>query len=707
MMASSERTLPAAGSITAVGRVGAGLVASTIPVVIMLAWRFGLFSGTPGSYCILLGGIAGVALAVVALAGMWRRADLSPALLLGIVTLLAFVAYAGPAVAFAGVLLVLCAIAIVPGKWADAGADGVMVAMVVGIAMLAALVGWLLPFPVHGSRGYLALGVLLCVLRRGVIARRVAVAWKGWRALERDEGHWLVVAAGASMIAGLGLWLPTMNYDDNAAHLILPYQLLGDGYYHLDVSTQAWAVAPWANNVLNGITALFAGGEARAAVNALWLAVGLHGAWRLALALEAGPRTALAGVAVYATLPLTGYFTTTMQVDGASTAVLLQLAALLVASGRSLPPAMVVGAMLGLLAGLKVTNAVFVFPALAWLTWLAVRGREFGWVAKVVGVAALLGGASYCYAILVTGNPLFPLFNGTFKSPYFPPLDLVDARWVDGLSWDALWNMTFDTERFGEHYPGAFGLALLALCPALLVEMLRRPASRGVGLWFLASGLVMFVQIQYMRYLFPATAVLVVVGTVGLGRLLPAKPFAVLAMMLIVADALLLPASSWLVREDPWSTLVRDGPRALARIEAERIPERTLLRRLLAESPHACIIVANPEAPFGAVAGGRAIVVKDPYDSRTTKAYEWANADTAGQRWQHVLASTGTSHVITGSAPAEGLRRGLAARGFEQVDVEGPSQAWASPDLAARNCTGKLEQARDEAHRRFHAGDAH
>ncbi|MEF9977097.1 MAG: hypothetical protein RR834_01175 [Thermomonas sp.] len=706
-MASSERMLPRAESATMMGRAMVWIVALAIPAVVGLTWRYGLFTGTPRSYCMLLGAIAALALGVVALEQVWRRAGLSPALLLVLGAMVAFVAYCGPAAAFAGILLLLCAIAVVPGKWIVTASGSLMADALVGIAILSAVVGWLLPFPVHGSRGYLAVAALLCVLRRDVIAERLAAPWEAWRALERDHGHWLAIAVAAALVAGLGLWLPTMNYDDNAAHLILPYQLLGDGYYHLDASTQAWALAPWANNVLNGIAALFAGGEARAAVNALWLLVGLHGAWRLAITLGAGPRAALAAVAVFATLPLTGYFTTTMQVDGASAAVLLQLAALLAASGRSLPPAMLVGSLLGLLAGLKVTNAVFVFPAIAWLGWQAFRQGRVAWCMQVAGVAALLGGASYCYAILITGNPLFPLFNGTFKSPYFPPTDLVDGRWMGGLSWRALWDMTFDTGRFGEHYPGAFGIALLALFPALLVEMMRRPASRWVGLWFLVAGLVMFVQIQYMRYLFPATAVLVVVGTVGLSRLLPSKPFAGSVMLLVVANALLLPASSWLVREDPWSKLVREGPRAVAAVESARIPERALLRRVLAESPHACIIVANPEAPFGAIAGGRAIVAHAPYDTRTAETYRWANADPAGQRWKQVLASTGTSHVITGRAPAEGLQRGLVASGFVQVDVEGASGVWAMPDPGARSCAGKLEQARDEAHRRFHAGDIH
>ena len=669
--------------------------------MIALAWWQGLFVDIPSSYLALLAGFALLALIVYAASRqLQERIGLSPARFLVGVGVVAFVCYCGPAVAFASVMLMLAAIAATPERWVRS-ADGEIASLVAGLAILASVVGWLLPLPVHATTAYLALATLFCAYRREVIRRRLGGLLRGWVDLERNARGWLVFAVAAGCMAGLGLWLPSMNYDDNAAHLILPYQLLQDGYYHLDVSTQAWAVAPWANNVLNGIAALFAGREARAAVNVLWLLIGLDGAWRVARALGADPRVALAASAAYAGLPLTAYFTTTMQVDAASAAVLMQLAALLVASGRSLPPPMLTGAFMGLLAGLKATNAVFALPAIAWLGWLALRNRGFGWLAKVAAVALLLGASSYCYSMLVTGNPFFPLFNATFQSPYFPSHDLVDMRWKHQLSWNALWGMTFHTDLYGEHYRGAFGVSLLALLPALAIEIVRRPASRAVVAWFLLSGVLMFVQMQYIRYLFPATAVLVIVGVVGLGRLLPARLFAVSLAALVVVGAMLVPTTSWLLHDDPWRKLIMEGPSASAAIESERVPERAVIRRLLAESPQACIIVANQEAPFGAIAGGQAVVVKEPYDSRMAAAYAWANADATGRRWGELLATTGASHVITGTAMEPALQQALVARGFQKIDVQGGAAAWASLDSASRRCSGNLEQVRDEARRHF------
>ena len=114
-----------------------------------------------------------------------------------------------------------------------------------------------------------------------LIRHRLAKLHRDWKRLQGESPAWLVMAVATAFIAGLGLWLPSMNYDDNAAHLILPYQLLEDGYYHLDVSTQAWAV-PIGRTTLNGIAALLAGPRGSSSSQFPWLLIGLNGAWRRA-----------------------------------------------------------------------------------------------------------------------------------------------------------------------------------------------------------------------------------------------------------------------------------------------------------------------------------------------------------------------------------------------------------------------------------------
>ena len=676
----------------------------TVLLVLALAWRLRLFAEINASWWWLLGvasvaAMLGVIHAQTGHAG-WRQ----PARWLALAGMLGVVAYAGIATVLACLLLMLCALALTPRSSGAKLASNPASRIVIGLAVLVALVGWLLPFPIHTSIGYRVIAIAICVLRYQSVLAHCKDMWQGWRGLEQAAGGWLVLTVVVTCVAGLGLWLPSVSYDDNTTHLTLPYQLLRDGYFHLDVSGQVWALAPWGNNILHAIAAMLAGSEARAAVDLLWLLLGVQSAWQLARAMGASARVALAAAALFASLPLTGYFTTTMQVDGASAAVLMRFAAMLAVSGRSLPPLLPTAALLALLAGLKASNAVYVLPALGWLAWLAVQQRQWRWLLSMLGLTVLLGGSSYVYAAWVTGSPLFPLFNASFKSPYFATINFIDQHWMAGVTWRSLWDMTFHSDRYGEHYPGAFGVALLALLPALVIEVVRRPASRAIAVWFAATGLLLFLQIQYLRYVFPATAILVVIGVLGLARALPAKLFPVALSALLVANLALVPTTVWYMHDDVWALLLRQGPAARAAIEASRAPERVVLRRILMASPQACILMTDKRAPFAATAAGRAVTTKKIQDPRVGNTAAWADEDASGQRWQQTFAVLGSSHVMTTQSPSLPLRTALQQRGFAVIDAEGAVRVWAAADSQARICRGQLETVRDEARRHFQFG---
>ena len=673
-------------------------------LVLALAWRLRLFAEIDASWWWLLGvaGVAAMLGVIYTQAGRtgWRH----PARWLALAGMLGVAAYAGIATVLACLLLMLCALALTPRSSGAKLASNPASRIVIGLAVLVALVGWLLPFPIHTSIGYRVIAIAICVLRYQSVLAHCKDMWQGWRGLEQAAGGWLVLTVVVTCVAGLGLWLPSVSYDDNTTHLTLPYQLLRDGYFHLDVSGQVWALAPWGNNILHAIAAMLAGSEARAAVDLLWLLLGVQSAWQLARAMGASARVALAAAALFASLPLTGYFTTTMQVDGASAAVLMRFAAVLAGSGRSLPPLLPTAALLALLAGLKASNGVYVLPALGWLAWLAVQQRQWRWLLSMLGLTVLLGGSSYVYAAWVTGSPVFPLFNASFQSPYFATIDFIDQHWMAGVTWRSLWDMTFHSDRYGEHYPGAFGVALLALLPALAIEVVRRPASRVIALWFAATGLLLFLQIQYLRYVFPATAILVVIGVLGLARALLAKLFTVVLSALLVANLALVPTTVWYMHDEVWALLLRQGPAARAGIEASRAPERVVLRRILLASPQACILMTDKRAPFAATAAGQAVTTKKIQDPRVGNTAAWADEDASGQRWQQTFAVLGSSHVMTTQSPSLPLRAALEQRGFAVIDGEGAVRVWAAADPQARICRGQLETVRDEARRHFQFG---
>lgn len=612
--------------------------------------------------------------------------------------------FAGPMTVSAGIMLLLVSGAIgglldreqVASPWSR---------WLAGMAVVAAIVGWLLPFQVHGPRVYLLLSVVVVLLRWRSLAAQARLAVDGWQHATRANGASVALALLAAAVAALGLWLPTLNYDDNAAHLLLPDQLLSGGYYRLDVSSQVWAVAPWASNVLHGVAALLAAQEARAAVDALWLLFGMAGGYRLAIAIGGSARVGWAAAALFASHPLSAHFASTMQVDGASAAVLLHLAAD-VTAGKGRPRSVLVtGALLGLLAGLKTANAIYVFPVLAWMAWGLLRERAAPKLLALVLVAAVIGGSSYAYATLVTGNPVFPLFNAVFKSPYMPAVNFQDERWSAGIDWRTLWDLTFNTGRFAESYDGAAGIALLATLPGVVAELVRGQAGRWVALWFTAAGALLFWQVQYLRYVFPAIAALSTIGLVGLARHLKPTVLYALTLGIVLVNIALMPTTSWIARDNHWARLARDGSAAWELIERAAVPERALLARLARQAPLACVLMADPESPFVGGFSGRANAMAW-YDPRLNEARVWADADAQGERWEQLLRAMGVTHVVGRHAPGSPLTRALERLGLRRIDSAGAAELW-GPASGPVSCDRRFQRQRDEAHRLIHPGDKH
>lgn len=608
---------------------------------------------------------------------------------------LGLLVFAGPGTAVAALLLVLAALGL-GGRIVGDG-HGIAIPLLVGLALLAAVVGWLLPLPVHHRAAYLLAVVAVLVWRRRALQPVLRDAAASARAQANAHPCMAILLVAAASVASLGLWLPSLNYDDNAVHLILPSQLLADGYYRLDVQTQSWAVAPWANNVLHAIAALFAGREARPAVALLWLLLGLSGAWRLARAVGAPPQVAMAAAALFAAQPLTGYFTTTMQVDGASAAILLHLAATAAVPAVARPGAATVGVLAGLLLALKTSNAIYALPLLAWLCMSTPPGGRLRWLATMGLCLLPVAGSSYAYAWLVTGNPLFPFYNAVFRSPYYPLENFRDLKWMAGMSWRSLWDITFKTNAYGQFFPGAAGLAVLATLPALVADSARRPAPRWLALWAFAAGCLLFWFMQYLRYIFPALAVLAVLGTVALARWLDRHSFALAIVLLVAADALLMPTTSWIARENHWAQLLREGPAARADIERKVMPERALLARVMAREPEACVLMGNPKAPFVGAGRGHAISLHRRYDPELWRERNDAGADASGGKWRALLARIGASHVIVDPARDPLLARTLAGMGYGVLDREGSLEARGALDAHARRCNPALRSSRDRS----------
>lgn len=619
----------------------------------------------------------------------------------------AFVAFAGIAQSVA--YLLLLSIGLILGTFMlrkpVVSQGTAFTAMLAGLGAMAGLVGWLLPLPIHSVLVYVALAAIAVLAgRRALVSatRPMLQAWSRAVAAQPLAACFAVAVVG---FAAVLTWLPSLNPDDNSAHLLLARQLLDESYYRIDASSQVFAVAPWLNNVLHAMTSVLAGGESRSVVGLGWLVAGCVGAYRVASLLDArGPYPWLAA-ALYASHPLTAYFGMTLQVDGASAAVLLHLVACCIELQRDKTWASspwLIGTLCGMLAALKITNAPYLLLLGGWLIWHHVSMRQYRRLFLLLAIAAAVAGSSYFYAMVITGNPLFPLFNGVFKSPYMAASNFSDQRWSAGIDLRTLWDVTFATPRYMESYVGAAGLSLLALVGTWVVSVMSGGWRAALTLFAFLSGLMIFSQVQYLRYVFPTIALFGTLAVVALAAL-PYRRIGLISLLaLIVVQCGLIRTTSWIVTAGAAEQLLKHGPRAVLEVEQSYVPERALVRSLDATGRDYCLLFANASTSYVALAPAKSLVIGF-YDPRMKELATAAVADPSGQRWKDEIERIGITHVEFRPAQAlAGLVPALESLGFVLLDQRGEAQVWHRPGADASACLSGTIAPRNEARRLLH-----
>ncbi len=609
-----------------------------------------------------LAGLAVLASASAAVIARVARIRLATAILLAWVVLHAW--FAGLAALAA--TAVLAAVGLLLGQrllGARATGDPV-IAILVGLAVVAAGVGWLLPFEVHQQGVYLLLALPLLAWRRAPLieaARTLAQRWRAAVAAAPAAAAFALVVAGASAASA---WLPTLHFDDLTYHLGLPEQLAVHGYYRMDPASQVWALAPWGADVVQAVAALLAGGEARGTVNLLWLAAAAALTVRIALRAGADPRHAWLAVALLASVPLMHAQYASMQTELPTLALLLALGWRVL--DHAGPPdgaqLRVLALLAGAMIGMKASLLLMVAPLLAWqllrwhgrMPWSALPG------AVLVGVVA--GGSSYVYAWTLAGNPLLPLFNQWFGSPYYWPHAFVDLRYQLPVGFDLPWRLSFEGHTFYEGPAGTFGFQWLALAGAAALA-LWLPATRALACCGLVGAALVLWQVQYQRYPLPALAVLLPALVAALAAAGAGRAHAVLLGVLALANLVFAANASPLLRDGALAQLLdRAGdPRVVL---ATHAPERQAAQALreAAGKGHR-VLLADVTRPFAAPFAGHGFVAAW-YDHDSERPLWDFDFKPPAAYWIERAARTGASHLLVMDRARDGaLDEALATLG--------------------------------------------
>ena len=648
------------------GLIWSGPLACLLGLVAHRSWQV-LPWGRFGESLLLAGLVALVAWPLRA----WRQWPWAYAL--AAVWLLVFVALTGPVPALAGVLLFVAAMAFGSRL---AGTGHPVLAVSSGLAVLSAVLGWLISLPVHRWWVYLPALLLVVYLGRGALrlqAAQCAAAWRDAVAASPRAAGWAVVALGLGSAAA---WLPTMQYDDLAYHLGLPWQLLVNGRYALDPTHQVWALAPWAGDVLQAVAQVVSGAEARSAVNLGWLLATAAGLWQVGALVGLQPWARWATLALFATLPMTAGLLGGMQTEGPATAAMVALA--VVVLDPTVKRRLLVASLLfGLLVALKPLHGIAAAPLLAWGVARGIgRGAGPGGWALALLSMLVVALPSYAQAWWVSGNPVLPLFNGWFESGYFPAVDFDDPRWQAGLSPLLPWQLTFDTDRYLEGWDGGAGFVLIALAGAWLAGLLER---RGRGLAICAGLAVVLplLPLQYARYVHPGMVLLLPAAALAVQAWLVPRRAAALLVGLCVLDLAFQANAQWLLHTGGVKRSLLGLGNDTALFE-ERAPERVLIARIREQAPPDAVVLLLSN-PFHAELAGRGRTV-DWYAPVLKADAARADQDPSGAEWQALLRRHRISEVVLDPATTSPARHaGLQRAGAAPRASAAPLEWWHVP----------------------------
>lgn len=572
------------------------------------------------------------------------RCAMATALLL--LWLLALGFFAGVAAGVAVLLLALAAMGLGSLLVPVAAPARGSLCILAGLALIAGIDGWLLPFRLHFRAVYVVALLSIVLLRWRAITpllRGMPARWEAAVAAAPEMAVLTMLAVGAMSTFA---WLPTLNFDALAYHLSLPSQLIKFGYYQMNAGSNVWAMSPWAADVLQAVAWMAAGVEARGAVDALWVGISLVLIWKLCGELGLRPGLCWLAAALYAAIPSVAYTLSSMQTEGPSAAVIAALALLIqyvrIPGRRELVLAAV---LFALLLALKISNLMFAGPLGLWLLWRW-RGRlPWRMLPFAALLALMLAGSSYLFAWKLTGNPVLPMFNGMFHSPYFQPLNYHDHRWDKGFHWDIIWRLVFHSGDYMAGGDAAPVVVLIALAGSLLVA-LARPASRPIALVAVVALLLPLYEIQYLRYAIPALVLMIPAMLCGLPLLAVGRDRLVNGglCVLVILSLAYVNGISWQAKAGAVKLRVIKGSAAVIRQFA---PERDLVRFVADRYDEtARLLTLRQDAPIAAEFAGNAFALSW-YDPQLGRWVRDADADRTGHAWSRVFERTGVNLLLT------------------------------------------------------------
>lgn len=523
-------------------------------------------------------------------------------------------------------------------------------ALLVGLAIYICLFSALIHFPVNYQLAYLAILVVPFLLisraQRGTLLNLLSsngqVALSSLRTA--NYGIVVVLTLVIGYIARFSFF-PSVGFDDNVLHLRLWTELTQFHFYSFDIEHQIWSVAPFAIDLLHSSISLAGSSDARGALNIAMLVIILRAIWIVSSSLLNRSIDKALVLLLFCSTPILSNLLTTLQTE-LFLALLATLGVKVLLEEKtthSNSRSLAVLAAAALCAATKLPGMVLGFTFIVAYVPILLREkisfrrdpRAFRPALYILLLIILTTTAlqSYLYSWYVSANPLFPLYNEIFKSPYFAIRNFSDPLYQKGFSFESFWSIFYDTSAYYESGDFVAGFQYLYLLPFGLLALIfnkRLKISSKVSMILptLGFGLVMFAASQYWRYLFPVVPLAsVIVGALLYKTANPSRTFD-LAMrcvfgFFIITNLFFLPGVTWFFSSPAQLAYTSQGKLALT----ETIAPSKSLTAFISKDANNPSVLYDPNATLGATLLGKPIYVnwyapkqREEYDEIKTQA---------------------------------------------------------------------------------------
>lgn len=538
--------------------------------------------------------------------------------------------------------------------------------LICSIALLTSFFSWTIPFPIHYQLVWISILTIIIITRTKKTIHFVKIISNE---LKNDvlgiNNLSLFLISTIFIFSSLSAYLPRIYSDDLSYHLLLPFDLLNYKKSRLDIATQAFTLSPWGGDILHSLLMVLTNKETSLLFNIFWLFITSWSIFKLSLYLNLSKNLSSLTTCLFISIPYTSYLTGAMNTESITPGIIVTMYLVVrFLKFNSLKDYIVFCIISGFFLSMKISNLLIFAPIFILFIFYNYSKKYF--LKRLILIFPIFlyqCGSSYFYSYLISGNPFFPMLNNIFKSEYFRLENYNNPIWNLPIKWNLIWDITFNTNNYLSSYPGAFGILLIAFIGSIPFILLDKE-SRIIFIVALSSFILVFYQVQYLRYVFPIIALLT---PVLISNLKNNKFISYYLIIAIFLQILLIPSASWSFNNSYFKKFFLS-------------PDDDFLKSFLVEknlvnyfnnisSNSDILLLTDRSKPFLALSPGK-IISPSWYDHKLSSYFnKFEEEDNKEERWEQLIIKSGANYILVNESNFD-YDLNLALKKFKAVKVK-------------------------------------